>query len=215
MAKCVTFDFDGTIADTRKIFTDIYNNCLVGRYGGRKVSEEDIEKLRKFSLYKKLRYLKVSPLKIPLFVKAARSEVSKSIKHFPLFTGIDTVMVNLKKKGYTIAVISTNRKKNIRRFLELKNITVVDHISSDISASLFVKSRTIKRFLRKKRIAKRDFVYVGDELRDVEACKKVGVPVIAVSWGWDSIEAIKKGEPDFIADTPEDIEEGVQKLIGS
>lgn len=214
MAKCVTFDFDGTIADTRSIFTDIYNNILVARYGGRRVAEEDIEKLRKFSLYKKLRYLKVSPLKIPLFVKAARSEVSKRIKHFPLFEGIDTVMANLKKKGYTIAVISTNRKKNIRRFLELKNITVVDHIYSDIGASLFVKSRTIKRFLRKKRIAKRDFVYVGDELRDVEACKKVGVPVIAVSWGWDSIEAIKKGQPDFIADTPEDIEEGVNKLIG-
>lgn len=214
MNKCVTFDFDGTIADTRSIFTDIYNNILVARYGGRRVSEDDIEKLRKFSLYKKLRYLKVSPLKIPLFVKAARSEVSKRIKHFPLFDGIDTVMVNLKKKGYTIAVISTNRRKNVRRFLELKNITVVDHIYSDIGASLFVKGRTIKRFLRKKRIAKKNFVYIGDELRDVEACKKVGVKIVAVSWGWDSLEAIKKGNPDFVAHEPKDIEIGVQEILG-
>ncbi len=214
MTKCVTFDFDGTIADTRAIFTDVYNTILVPRYGGRKMEEGDIEKLRKFSLYKKLRYLKVKTIKIPLFVKAARTEVSKRIKDFPLFEGIDTVMERLKKKGYIIGVISSNRRKSIRRFLELKNITVVDHIYSDIGASLFVKGRTIKRFLRKNTIAKENFVYVGDELRDVEACKRVGVGIIAVTWGWDSIEAIKKGKPDYIADTPADIEKGVLQMIG-
>ncbi len=214
MHKCVTFDFDGTIADTRAIFADIYNNCLTERYGGRKVAPEEFEKLRKFSLLEKMRYLKISPLKIPLFVKSARSEITKRLTEFPLFAGVDTVMKNLKEKGYTIAVISTNRKKNIRRFLELKNITVVDHIYSDIGASLFVKRRTIKRFLRKTGIPKSNFVYVGDELRDVEACRRVGVRIIAVAWGWDSIEAIKKGNPDFIADIPEDIEVGVKEMLG-
>ena len=215
MNKCVTFDFDGTIADTRMIFADIYNNYLSEKYGGRKIDPDEIEMLKKLSLIEKIRYLKISPLKIPLFVKAARKELSDRIEQFPLFDGINDVMVNLKNKGYTIAVISTNRAKNILHFLELKHIDVVDHVYSDIGASLFVKSRTIKRFLKKTGILKENFVYVGDELRDIEACRKEGVKIISVLWGWDSVEAIKKGNPDFIAHKPQDVEAGVTKILGT
>ena len=35
-------------------------------------------------------------------------------------------------------------------------------------------------------------LYVGDEQRDVAACKKAGVNVIWVSWGYDVIETVKK-----------------------
>ena len=215
MDKCVTFDFDGTIVDTKLIFADLYNNCLAERYGGRKVVPDDYQTLKKLSLIEKIRFLKISPIKIPLFIKAARKEVSRRIETFPLFDGIEDVLKNLKSKGYTIAIISTNHAKNIRRFLTLKKIDTVDHVHSDIGASLFVKSRTIKRFLRKSGIPNENFVYVGDEVRDIEACRDAGVKIIAVTWGWDPHDAIKNNSPDFIANEPQDIEVGVESLFQS
>lgn len=213
MVKCITFDFDGTIVDTKLIFADLYNSYLSERYGGRKVVPDDYQALKQLSLIDKIRFLRISPIKIPLFIKAARKEVSKRIETFPLFDGIEEVLQNLKDKGYTIAIISTNHAKNIRRFLALKKIDTVDHVYSDIGASLFVKSRTIKRFLRKSGISNENFVYVGDEVRDIEACRDADVKVIAVTWGWDPYDAIEKCKPDFIAHEPKDIEVGIEKLI--
>ena len=215
MRKCVTFDFDGTIVDTRKIFADIYNNFLAPKYGGRRVVPEDYQKLKKLSLIEKIRFLKISPIKIPFFVRALRKELSRRIEIFPLFEGIENVLKNLKEKGYTIAIISTNRAKNIKRFLSLKNIDVVEYVYSDIGASLFVKSRTIKRFLRKTGIPHENFIYVGDEVRDIEACRDAGVKIISITWGWDPLDAIKEGKPDFIANEPQDIETIVGKIFGN
>ena len=215
MNKCVSFDFDGTIVDTKMIFADIYNNCLASRYGGRKVVPDDYQKLKKLPLIKKIQLLQIAPIKIPLFVKALRKEVSRRIENFPLFYGIENALNNLRNKGYTVAIISTNRAKNIRRFLSLKKIDTVKHVYSDIGASLFVKSRTIKRFLRKSSMLNKNFIYVGDEVRDIEACRDAGVKIISVTWGWDPYDAIKEGKPDFIANAPQDIEVGVEKLFGN
>ena len=45
-------------------------------------------------------------------------------------------------------------------------------------------------------------IYVGDELRDIESCKKLGVPIVAVTWGYDSPQLLLSGNPDHIANTP-------------
>lgn len=57
---------------------------------------------------------------------------------------------------------------------------------------MFGKDKMIKRFLKSKKITEKDMLYVGDEQRDVAACKKAGVNVIWVSWGYDVIETVKK-----------------------
>jgi len=214
MNKCVCFDFDGTIADSTKIFIDIYNTHLAKKYGGRRIEMHSIETLRKLSMLERIRFLNISAFKIPFFIRAARREASGSMDRFPLFDDMEIILQHLKQKGYTIAIISTNKADNIRRFLTLKSISVVDHVYCDIGLSLFVKNRTIQKFLSKTGIKKEHFVYVGDEVRDIEACRKVGVKIIAVTWGFENPEAILKATPDFIAHAPKDIETGVEALLG-
>ena len=46
--------------------------------------------------------------------------------------------------------------------------------------------------------------------RDVAACKKAGVNVIWVSWGYDVIETVKKDAPDYMVNTPMEIVQVVQ-----
>jgi len=46
-------------------------------------------------------------------------------------------------------------------------------------------------------------LYVGDEIRDIRAARKVGIAVAAVTWGFNSQEALAAENPDFLVDSPE------------
>ena len=47
-------------------------------------------------------------------------------------------------------------------------------------------------------------MYIGDELRDVKASQKAGIPIAAVTWGFNSRESLAASEPDFLFDQPVD-----------
>jgi phosphoglycolate phosphatase-like HAD superfamily hydrolase len=55
-------------------------------------------------------------------------------------------------------------------------------------------------------------VYITDGVRDLEICKKLHVPTIAVAWGYTPIEVLRQSQPDFAAATPEDLMSILQKL---
>lgn len=50
----------------------------------------------------------------------------------------------------------------------------------------------IKKFLKEKKLQTEEVLYVGDEQRDVVACKKIGVEIIWVGWGYDVLDTIKE-----------------------
>lgn len=50
-----------------------------------------------------------------------------------------------------------------------------------------------------------EVIYVGDETRDVEAAKKVGVKVIAVTWGINSEKILRKQNPDYLIVKPKEL----------
>ena len=55
-----------------------------------------------------------------------------------------------------------------------------------------------------------DIVYIGDEVRDVEAAKAMGVKIVSVTWGFQSKQILERGEPDYIAEKPKELE----KILG-
>jgi phosphoglycolate phosphatase len=57
-----------------------------------------------------------------------------------------------------------------------------------------------------------ELLYVGDELRDIEACKKAGVRIVAVAWGYDPLPLLVSGNPDGIAKTPEELLRFVRRM---
>jgi phosphoglycolate phosphatase len=46
-------------------------------------------------------------------------------------------------------------------------------------------------------------IYVGDELRDLKACQKIGMNIILVSWGWNNLDLLKTASPKHIANSTE------------
>jgi phosphoglycolate phosphatase-like HAD superfamily hydrolase len=48
----------------------------------------------------------------------------------------------------------------------------------------------------------REILFVGDELRDIEAAQETGVHMAAVTWGYNSTAALEAAGPDYLIADP-------------
>ena len=203
MIKTILFDFDGTIADSVPVIIDIVHN-LARKSGDAKLIAKleniDLESVRNQTILETCRKLGIPFFRIPLIMKKAQGEYRQRITTVKLITGIKDVLTDLKKSGFILGIISSNQKENIERFVQNNKIDVFDYIHTE--KTLFGKHKAIKHFLQKYRLKPNEVLYIGDEIRDVEACKKVCVPIVAVTWGFNSQAGLEKYKPDFICDAP-------------
>lgn len=197
MIKYIVFDFDGTLADTFEIIRKIAKKEFEN------ISDSDIELVRERGIKYVLKRKKISYLQLPKMVLRATSLLKKE-KELKLFEGITDLIKNLSKK-YRLGIVSSNSEDNIIRTLEKYKIEkFFEFIYSD--SSLFGKHLVLKRMCKKYNIHTSDIIYVGDEDRDIIAAKKVMIKNIAVTWGFNSRNRLKKVKPDFIVDLPNEIE---------
>ena len=207
--KLVLFDFDGTIADTFYPLINV-SNKLSKEFGYKKIKSSDISKLRSKHAYDVLRYLDFPLIKTPFIVKRVRLELSKKIKNFKTVKGIKKWVLELSKNNYKLGILTTNSNNNVTEFLKRNNLDVFDFVYS--GTSIFGKNRMIQRILRIYNLKPESIIYIGDEIRDIEAAKKANVDVIAVRWGYNSKKILKKQKPDFFVDKPEDIIKVLNKI---
>ena len=73
-------------------------------------------------------------------------------------------------------------------------------------SSIFGKHVVLERLFEKHGLKKENTLYVGDEVRDVDACKKVGVEIITVAWGWNCVERLQETQSP-IAHSVEELRE--------
>jgi phosphoglycolate phosphatase len=195
--KTIVFDFDGTIADTFDISVEIYNKKIVPRFKLKRVDKEEVTYLRsKKSQTEILKKYNVPFWKLPFMVISARRELSKRINEIRPQDGIVEVIKDLKNRGYCLGILSSNSKKNINIFLKNYGLSqCFDFIIT--SKHIFGKHKVMNRISKKQ-----DFVYVGDENRDIQAAKRADVISVAVTWGFNKKDALEKQNPDYIIDKP-------------
>jgi len=208
MNKYVIFDFDGTLADSENIVIDACNT-LSEKHKFKKIQNKDIDHLRGLSIIDKCKFLSVPAYKLPFWAIEFYGLFKAAIDNLKLFDGIKELLEELTNRGYNLAIISSNSEEIIREFLKKNNISCFNKIYC--SSNLFGKDKVIKNFLKKYDIEKSEAIYVGDERRDIIACKKNKLKVIWVKWGFDKLEGVQSEEPDFVAETPMDILEIVEK----
>ncbi len=197
----IIFDFDGTIADSYMVAIQFFNS-VAHKYGYKQL--EDHQNLRHKSLRRVLcEDLGLSWYQIPRFIMHAKSLISKvDAEKIHLFSGIaDTI--NYLAERTTLAIATSNDSSIVHRVLENHNVRGFTYIHSGIS--LFGKHVAIKRILRKLNKNPEQALYIGDEVRDVEACKKIPLKIAAVSWGFNSRDSLILSKPDYIIDSPEQL----------
>ena len=73
------------------------------------------------------------------------------------------------------------------------------------SAGLFGKSRVLRRVLRERQLTGAGVLYIGDEVRDIEAARACGIDTIAVAWGANHVDKLTQWNPRFMAHRPEEL----------
>jgi len=213
--KMVIFDFDGTIADTLPFsfqkFLEIAKLFQIDDLTDRQI----INEIRSKSYQELLQgSFKKAWLKLPFIVymiKNMQKELEKEIEKIKLFPGIKRVLGDLKKNGYKLAIISSNRKESIDKFIKYNNIDMFDFIHG--KTDLFGKADYLEKFVKDFKLKKSEVIYVGDEIRDVESCQEAGIKIIGVFWGLHRPEVLKAHSADFIVKKPSEILKIVSKLL--
>ena len=209
MKRIVLFDFDGTIADTVDTAADILND-LSTKYGYAKVTNEENKAMRDVTIHEMFKMKNVALYKLPFMMIDVKRELNKRIVYLKPIKGMSTVIKELKKKDYKLAIITSNSKENVEHFLENNNLIFFDHIYT--GTTLFGKAKVIQGFLKKSNVQLEKAIYIGDEIRDIEATKKVGIPIISVTWGLNSRKGLQRFQPEFLIDKPNEILSVLEKM---
>ncbi|WP_017293110.1 HAD-IA family hydrolase [Geminocystis herdmanii] len=199
------FDFDGTLADSRKTLVEIANNLAL-EFGFDRVTEDEMLRLSHLSSRDIFYESPIPPYKIPFLLRRVKKELNQKIASLEPFDGIQEALSSLKKQGYRLGILTSNLKENVVDFLNNNNLDeYFDFVYS--ASTLFGKHKILKKIIKKHNLCREKVIYVGDETRDIEAAKKSQIKVIAVTWGFNSASVLAKYEPDFIIHLPEQLTE--------
>ncbi|ANC91386.1 HAD family hydrolase [Azospirillum humicireducens] len=191
--RLAIFDFDGTLADSFPWFIGVLNG-VADRYGFNRVRRDEVEQLRGYDARQIMRHLRVANWKLPFIASHMRRLMARDIEGIRLFDGIPDMLRMLNGRGVTVAIVSSNSVENIRRILGPDAAGQVGHYGC--GASLFGKAAKFRKILKMTGIPADRAIGIGDEVRDIDAARKVGIGCAAVAWGYARADALAARRPD-------------------
>ena len=190
------FDFDGTIADTYTVVEKV--GMELARKHGLSI---DPDETRGIGIKNALIKADFPLWKLPALISELKKQLNIHIQtDIKPFEEIIPVLAELSTK-YNLAIVSSNSKENIESFLNKhKLFSLFTFVYSD--SSIFGKHAVLKRLLAKYQINPAKVIYIGDEDRDIQASRKLGIPIISVGWGYNTLSLLEKAEPDYLIEKP-------------
>lgn len=207
MIRHVIFDFDGTIVNSRPLIVELYNS-LADKHGYQAIGDDESEPFAGRSIRQRSKELGIPLYRLPMLGFQLFSEYRRQIKTLEIKDGVGDLIRDLNAQGYQLSIISSNLESNIRSFLRHNEIHQFVQVRSCFS--LFGKHRAIHSFLKDNKLNRHEALYIGDELRDIQAGQRSGIKIIAAGWGYDSFELMKRFSPDFTALYPGEVSAAIQ-----
>lgn len=200
--QTLIFDFDGTIADTLGETRLIFNR-IASDYGIRQVEEHELQQLRHLSLKQLLNHLDIPKRWVPALISRGTGLLRGSIERLQMIQGMPEVIAELRRHVERVGILTSNAPSNVELFLDAHGLREpFDFISS--TSKLTGKAKHLRAIRKTFSLRHEEMLYIGDELRDVKASQKAGIPVAAVTWGFNSRESLALESPNYLFDHPED-----------
>lgn len=201
--KYIVFDFDGTLANTLEAILEIAEQEIGP------ISDEDFRVMRSEGVKGVIKRYNIKTWELPKVIARFSSKLKKrsDVNLYPEVAD----MIDTLGKSFMLGILSSNSEDNIRLVLDRSGIAnKFEFIYSQ--SSLFGKDKVMKKMCKKHQIDKSQIIYVGDEDRDIIACKKVGIKCIAVTYGFNDKDRLTKTEPNYIVDTPMEVANTILSL---
>lgn len=193
--QAIIFDMDGTLVDSFSFFLGALNQ-LAKKYKFKSVELHEVEQYKHLSPKEIMKEMNVSRWKLPWIAKDFIRLMKERDQDVYMFEGMRDHLIELHKRGYTLAIITSNSKENCQNLLGAELCELFSHI--DGGSSIFGKAKRIKRVLNILNLNKEQAIYVGDQTTDGEAAHKAGIDFAAVGWGYTSAEKLKTIQPKVV-----------------
>jgi len=141
--------------------------------------------------------------KAPLVGRDFKRIMATRIEQVPLFAGVETMLRALNENGVALSVATSNAYENVRHVLTPEVTNLLAH--AQCGASLFGKSARLRNILRHTGVRPDEAIFIGDELRDMDAALSEGIHFGAVTWGYTSADALIERSPAEVFASVEEI----------
>lgn len=200
--RLVIFDFDGTLADSFPLFLRVVNG-MADELAFKRIEAIELETLRGYSARQMVRYLKVPGWKMPELTITMRRRMGLEVSQIPLFKGVDTLLRRLSHQGVRLAIVTSNSEENVRCILGPENAALIDDYAC--GAAVFGKQAKLRKVLKRSGVAAHEAIYIGDEIRDIEAARRAGISFGGVAWGYTTVESLMSHAPSEMFATVDEI----------
>jgi phosphoglycolate phosphatase-like HAD superfamily hydrolase len=197
----VVFDFDGTLADSFGPALATYNRIAPG-LGLRSIA--DPEAARSMPTRRLLRQLGIRFWRLPRVVRAFQAAMAEHAGEVQLHNGVAGMLRGLARRGHRLGILSSNREDVIRACLRANG---VEELFAFVIGypKLFGKAKALRRILKHEKADRDGLLFVGDELRDLEAGRKAKVATVAVTWGFQAEPLLATGGATYLARQPDEV----------
>jgi phosphoglycolate phosphatase len=196
----ILFDFDGTLAETMMLIHSVFNQ-LSGTYRYRHLPEEEIEQVRHLNIHEFIQHVGIPRWKVPLIAIHARRLMHRNMDQIYPPAGLAEVLTRIHESGrYIMDILTSNRRKNVLRFLERHRIDWFDEVET--THAVLSKKRRVEKYIRLKGLNPQSLYYVGDTTIDIESARHAGARTVAVTWGLNTAEILAGARPDHLISDP-------------
>jgi phosphoglycolate phosphatase len=206
--KLAIFDFDGTLADSFSWFLGVITE-VADKYRFRRIKLQELSTLRSYDARRMIAHVGIPMWKLPLVHHHLRKRMTSDIGHISLFPGIDRLLQRLQAQGIVLAIVSSNSSINVREVLGQENASLIQYYACD--APILGKRVKLRRVLHHSGALPSEAIFIGDEIRDLQAAHEEGIAFGAVSWGVNCLDSLSRHFPEETFSTIDEIVERVAR----
>lgn len=200
--KTLIFDFDGTLVDSMQLYARSFNK-IGADFGLPKINSNNLQEMKQSSIQDLTKKYGIGPLKLAKLISTVNKNIKQEIATVDFFPKIKPLLIKLAKK-YQLGILTSNNVENVEDFLKKQDFeNIFDFVHA--SKNLFGKDKILNSLLKKYHLNKEEVLYFGDEIRDIEACQKMQIKIVAVTWGFNEKNLLASKNPDYLFSSPDEI----------
>ena len=216
--KAILWDLDGTIINSEEGIT----KCVQYALRAQGIDEPDLKKLLCF----------IGPPLDPVFrekygmtadeawqsvVKYRERFDAEGIFECQLYDGVKDVIIDMKRKGYLLALASSKPETACKRILEHFGLTPYfdEVVGSTLDGSISTKQQVLEELGRRMSslcIGKDEMCLIGDTKYDAAGAKAYGIRCIGVNYGFGTRDEMLAAGAEAVFDKIEEVETYIEEF---
>ncbi len=208
----VIFDFDGTVADTRRGVFDSITYALTS-YGYEVPDENILNSFLGPPLFESFQKTTgcSDEMAEKLTAKYRELYTDNAMYRLHLFDGIEEMLKEMKKNGIKTAIASSKPEKFFSKLLEYLGITKYFDVvcGASLGDTHNTKQQIIARAMEMLGAERDKTLMVGDRVFDIDGAKENKIKSAGVVFGFDYRKELENAGADFIVTTTKQLLEEV------